>query len=571
MIVDGVREQGATSDVCIIGGGPAGISLALRLAEPGDVDVALLESGGLAFEEETQRLARAEVVGTSYYPLHETRIRALGGSTWSYGGVCTRFDALGFEARPWLPYAGWPFPRSTLDPFLERALELCGITAGAREAVDAETAATFAAAGLDATQVAPVPIYFGRPVRFGPAYRDALAAVPRLQVCLHTTAANLLVEEGRVVGVEAVSNGRRMVVRSRAVVLAAGGVENARLLLISGLGGDATGRYFMEHPRVVDRYRVPSGDTRLARFVGGGAAGTLRFFRLSVADAVQRQEGLLNQHVNLQLGYAGQLSRQWPAVRRIGILTHSPWNESPYYQDAGGGRLKLRAGDLAIAMRRPDQAILGALGALTEHPSLRRFLEVTSTIEQVPERDNRVELLPEVDALGMRRVRLRWSVGEPEERTYRRGLQIILQQLERLEPGLTAARVPEPDPWPSQLVGTWHHEGTTRMHPDAGQGVVDTDCRVHGLANLFVAGSSSFPVSGSTSPTVTIVQLALRLGDHLRQRLAAGDMPAPALAEDARASTAGLRGAASRTNAAIVRPTRTASRTMMARSSGPAE
>ncbi len=572
MIIDGAREAVLTSDVCIVGGGPAGISLALRLAEEGDLDVDLLESGGLSFEEETQGLAHAEVVGAAYYPLHETRIRALGGSTWSYGGVCTRFDALGFEARPWVPNGGWPFARSTLDPYLARALELCGITASAREAVDRATAATFATGGLDATQVAPVPIYFGRPVRFGPAYRATLAAASRLRVRLHTTATGLHVEQGRVVGVQVVSHGHRAVVRSRAIVLAAGGVENARLLLISGLGGDATGRYFMEHPRVVDRYRIKSGDTPLGRFVGGGAAGTLRFLRLSVADAVQRREHLVNQHVNLQLGYAGQLSRQWPAVRRLGILTRSPWNESPYYQDAGGGRLTFRPGDFATALRRPDQAFLGALGALTERPSLRRFLELTSTIEQVPERDNRVELTPKVDALGMPRARLRWSVGEAEERTYRRGLQIILEQLERLEPGLASARLPEPDPWPSQLVGTWHHEGTTRMHPEASMGVVDTDCRVHGLANLFVAGSSVFPVSGSTSPTVTIVQLALRLGDHLRGRLRAGDMPAPAaVAEDAPSAAAGLPGAASMAQTANVRTSSTPLRSSRASVSGPPE
>lgn len=522
MIIEGIAEAALTSDVCIVGGGPAGISLALHLVEDGGLRVNLLESGGLAFEEETQQLARAEVVGAPYYPLHETRIRALGGSSWSWGGVCTPLDALAFEARPWVPNGGWPFLRATLEPYLDAALQLCGITPTARAAVDQATAATFTAAGLDAAQVTPVPIYFGRPVRFGPAYRERLAAAPTLKVHLHLTATGLEVEHGRVVGVRVTSNGRPAVIRARAVVLAAGGIENARLLLIAGLGGDATGRYFMEHPRVVDRFRIRSGDTSLGRFIGGGAAGTLRFFRLSISDALQRREGLLNQHVNLQFGYAGQLSRQWPAVRRIAIVTRSPWNESPYYQDAGGGRLRLRIGDLALALRRPDQAALGALGALTERPSLRRFLEVGSAIEQAPERDNWVELLSEVDPLGMPRVRVHWRVGEAEERTYRRGLQIVVEQLERLEPGLTHARLPEPDPWPSQLVGTWHHEGTTRMNPDAGLGVVDADCRVHGMANLFVAGSSIFPVGGSTAPTVTIVQLALRLGDYLRGRLRAG-------------------------------------------------
>lgn len=519
-MISGALTDGAlASDVCIVGGGPAGISLALGLAEGGKLNVSLLESGGLTFEDDAQALARGEVVGAPYYPLHETRIRALGGSSWSWGGICAPLDTMAFEARPWVPGGGWPFPQSTLEPYLDESLELCGITPAARTAVDEATAAAFTASGLDPGQVQPVPVYFGRPVRFGPAYRERLSTAPNVTVQLHTTATGLELDHGRIVGVPVVSGGRHAVVRARAVVLAAGGIENARLLLIAGLGGDAAGRYFMEHPRVVDRFHIRAGDTPLGRLVGGGAARTLRFFRLSLADALQRREGLLNQHVNLQLGYAGQSSRQWPAVRRLAIAMRRPWNESPYYQDVGGGRLKLRLSDLAVAVRRPDLAMLSAVAALAGPRSLRRYLEVWSAIEQVPERENRVVLLPEVDALEMPRVRVHWGVGEAEERTYRRSLHVIVEQLARLEPGLEERRLAEPDPWPSQVIGTWHHEGTTRMHADPNRGVVDADCLVHGLANLYVAGSSLFPVSGSSPPTVTIVQLALRLAAHLEATL----------------------------------------------------
>ncbi|MGZ4172681.1 MAG: FAD-dependent oxidoreductase, partial [Solirubrobacteraceae bacterium] len=296
MISDTLTDDQPACDVCVVGGGPAGISLALGLARLDHLRVTLLESGGLAFEEHTQELARADVIGAPYYPLHETRIRALGGSSWSWGGVCTPLDAMAFEARPWVGDVGWPFPRSTLEPYLDPALELCGITPAARVVADEATAKRFADSGLDAGQVQPVPVYFGRPVRFGPAYRERLAAARSVTVLLHTTATGLAVEHGQVVGVPVVSEGRHGAIRARAVVLAAGGIENARLLLIAGQGGDAAGRYFMEHPRVVDRFRIRAGETPLSRLVGGGAAGTLRFFRLSTSDALQRREGLLNQH-----------------------------------------------------------------------------------------------------------------------------------------------------------------------------------------------------------------------------------------------------------------------------------
>jgi choline dehydrogenase-like flavoprotein len=142
---------------------------------------------------------------------------------------------------------------------------------------------------------------------------------------------------------------------------------------------------------------------------------------------------------------------------------------------------------------------------------------------------NRIELLEARDALGMQKVRLHWTVGEAEERTYRRGLQLVLAAMEELEPGISSACLDDHDPWPSELEGTWHHMGTTRMDDDPTKGVVDGDCRANGLDNLYVAGSSVFPTSASLAPTLTIVQLSLRLADHLAQRLAYVASPAVGL------------------------------------------
>jgi len=144
-------------------------------------------------------------------------------------------------------------------------------------------------------------------------------------------------------------------------------------------------------------------------------------------------------------------------------------------------------------------------------------------LEQVANPENRIELTTERDALGMPRVRTTWHVDAAEERTHRRSLEILLAQLERIEPGISAARL-DSDPWPRDIVGTWHHVGATRMSGDPATGVVDADARVHGIDNLHIVGSSVFSVSASTSPTVAIVELAHRLGDHLAQRRA---RPAP--------------------------------------------
>ena len=512
-------------DVCVVGAGPAGIALALRLAEGTQTSVCLLESGGLAFDPAAQALAVGEQEGTPYHPLHETRIRALGGSTWSWGGICTPLEEVAFLPRSWVADGAWPFPRSALDPYLDEALTLCGISPQQRRETEETTRSAFEGSGLDPERVRPEPVNLSRPTRFGIAYRERLAGLPRVRLLLHSAATRVEHADGVVTGLEVHGPAGPFHVRARQYVLAGGGIENPRLLLVAGLGGDAVGRYFMEHPRVVDRFRIRPGDTAIGRLVRGGSPGTLRFLRLALAERLERDEELLSYHANIYLGYAGQLSPQWDAVRRLAIARRPPWNESPYFQDAGGGRLRLRSQDLATAMRRPDRTLVSAISAFTERPALRRYLEIVSCVEQLPVPDNRVTLAAEPDRFGVPKAHLRWRVAPAEEATYRRSLEVLLDALEKLEPGIAGARI-DADPWPSGIVGNWHHEGTTRMHDDPAHGVVDRDLRVHGMRNLFVAGSSVFPSSGSTSPTITILQLALRLGDHLRRELGPGSLAA---------------------------------------------
>jgi choline dehydrogenase-like flavoprotein len=137
--------------------------------------------------------------------------------------------------------------------------------------------------------------------------------------------------------------------------------------------------------------------------------------------------------------------------------------------------------------------------------------------EQAPDRENRVALGRRRDALGIPRVELRWRLGEADTRSIAGWLSAF--ETTMAERGLGAVVMP-PDEWPESVVGGPHHMGTTRMSADPKQGVVDADCRVHTSDNLYVAGSSVFSTSGYANPTLTIVALALRLADHLRDRLA---------------------------------------------------
>lgn len=534
MIIDGhaiADGSMVAADVCIVGAGPAGISLALRLAETTRHRVILLESGGFAFDPAVQDLARGETTGLPYYPLQETRIRMVGGSTQSWGGVCTQLDPLSLVDRAWVPGGGWPFPDGTLDPYFGGALERCGVMPEARETHVALHARRLAEWPLDASRIEPVLVHFSRPIRFGAHYRNALATSERIRVHVNSTVTELIAGDGGDGIAEVVVRclgGPTYRVRASAYVLASGGVENARLLLAStrrhadGIGNSRgmVGRHFMEHPRIATRYRVRPGNTPLRRLLGGGAAGTLRFFRIRTSPEIQRREELLAWHANLYAGYVGQDSPAWPSVRRIAIATRPPWRESPYFQDGGGGRTRVTSADLGAVIRHPFAGLLGAAAAVAHPAPLRRWLEIVGSVEQIAVPTNRIELTADRDALGVPRVRTTWNVDAAEERTHRRSVAILLAELERVEPGIGAACVDEIDPWPAGIVGTWHHIGATRMSADPATGVVDADARVHGVDNLYIVGSSVFPASGSTSPTVTIVQLAHRLGDYLASRLA---------------------------------------------------
>ena len=508
-------EVASTFDVCIVGGGPAGITLALRLARDPSLRVCLLETGGHRFEPASQDLARGTIVGDDYMPLHESRVRALGGSTWSWGGTNTRSDPLTFGSRPWIDGA-WPIGASESDRYLDEAFEMLGVTLSRRRDTDATVTALARSSVLDPTRIVPVPVHFSRPLRFGDAYRERLDALPNVDVFLHTTATALEMDEARVQAVQAQSGGRRVRIAARRFVLAGGGIENPRLLMLANVGGPTVGRYFMEHPRVRDRINVRAGNTPLHRLIGRGLDSQRRpFGRLELAAEIQRSEALLGAHFNVRFGSIGHRGPHWSSVRRLLQASRAPWNESPYFHDAGGGRMGRRSSDVATAIRRPDRSTIGLIGSLVRHPALHRFLEIWTTVEQAPDAENRIALAADRDAVGMPRVELHWRVGATETRTYEGAQQIVLTELGKLEPGLCQAPRDEVPPWPGSISGNWHHMGTTRMHDDPGQGVVDRDCRVHGLGNLFVAGSSVFPVGGSTSPTLLIVQLAMRLADHL--------------------------------------------------------
>lgn len=545
--------------VCIIGGGAAGITIARALAAR-RVPSLVLEAGGLAYEPREQALYRGENVGLPYFPLDVARLRYLGGSTNHYGGVCRPFEPEDFERKPWIPGSGWPITRAELDPYYEQAREILGLRSGS---FDLETWAgrdehrpLDLPANLIVSRVAQVVDKERRSL--GRAFLDELRRSREITVLLH---ANVLeietdLDARRATRVQvAVLGGSRFRAAARVFVLAAGGLENVRLLLASnsrrprGLGNDhdLVGRYFTEHPRCDAAVIVPAKPTLDVRFYDiHEARGSELEGYLAVPRSVQRRDELVDVQLKLrgmpveafaeaeesadvdaardvadavlegELPEGSDLSRvvgdlmSWQRFTQPGVLLPVPYPELV-------GRVVHGS---AVARRELVPRVLGdiagkAYAAISGSVPLASVI-VTARIEPAPNRDSRVTLGDERDELGMPRLRLDWRLSRLDRESVGRALDLLAAALGARRIG-RARRLFDPDggDWPGDLAGGWHHMGTTRMSDDSKMGVVDRNCRVHGVENLYVAGSSVFPTGGSGTPTLTLVALALRLAAHL--------------------------------------------------------
>ena len=492
------------ADVCIVGAGPAGLTVVRALAASG-LRIILLESGGRSPDSDAQALCDGTTSGDTYAGPGATRHRQAGGTaqvwnTWlgadaEIGGKYVPLDTVDFEAREWLPLSGWPFDKASLAPYYERAQALCGLGPYVYRGVD------WASPDRLPLALPPGPLttdvyQFGQARVFTKMCLEEVRQARDVLLCLNATAVELETDAaGRSISQvrAARAPGRTLRVRASRFVLAAGGIENARLLLLSnrirrdGLGneGDMVGRCFMEHPRDVSCRLIPA-DSRLVERCGlydvhRAAAGVV-MGRLAFTEEARRQQQLPSMSVTLR-----------PLPREF------------RWRVAESLRTRL------FGERRHDAADWFSLAR-----NGRRFgaFQLLINLEQVPDRNNRITLGTDRDRFDLPQATIHWRWRELDQHNLARIRAILVSELERSGIGRVitdTSALPDPN--------AHHHMGTTRMHRDPRLGVVTEDARVHGLSNLFVAGSSVFPTGGFANPTLTIVALALRLADHLKGQL----------------------------------------------------
>jgi choline dehydrogenase-like flavoprotein len=523
-------DQQVDVDVCIIGAGPAGISIARELIGNGG-RVWLLDSGGRDVERRVQRLNRGESVGYPVHRLHQSRVRAFGGTTrhWTRPGdeswAARPLDPIDFEVRPGIRYSGWPFGRADLDPYYVQAQELCRLGPfdydPGRWADPHRTPPLPLGSGAIETPTIETTLFQHGTADFS-GYYEELVRAPNVTLVLHASVVGLTTgdDPGRVDRVEVRrADGSQCFVRARLVVLAAGGIENPRLLLLSqqagsrGLGNDhdLVGRFFAERVSARTGYIIPASPELIARTglypVHEPAPGVLVQGALRVRDAVQRERQLLNCAVFL---LPRKRSMTAEAVRSLASL-------------AKARRRRPLAPGLAGHVRNVVTG-LGDLGGFARD-RLRRtdgdgILALRVQAEQAPDPNSRVTLGTRRDAFGLPVARLDWRPAASDRASIRATQEAIDEELRKAGLGHVELMLGDEDP-PTLLEGNFHHLGATRMHPDPAMGVVDADSRVHGVRNLYVTGSSVFPTYGCSNPTLTVVALALRLADHLKKQLTA--------------------------------------------------
>lgn len=524
MIVDAASIEPNTAvraEVCIIGAGAAGITIARSLGEAG-ASVVVLEGGHDKFRAASQSLYAGECVGAPY-ELESTRSRMLGGSTNCWGGFSVPLEPEKLAGRHWVPDSDWPIGGDILAEFYPSALNTLGLDVSLNSLDPAKgnkkgsSGETFV---LDGTSLEnKVAQVVTRKRRFRKAFRHFIWSDRKVRFLLGANVVGIRLDPtgAQVQRVEVRTfAGRTLWAHAKTYVLAAGGIENPRLLLLSddvhrsglGNGFGVVGRYFAEHATVSAGRLTLNPRLRSSMRLYDTAFATNRLSTsvyMQLKFEVQRAERITHVAATIENFAAGEEASGVEALKKLYLEL-----KGGLYSGKSAKHLLDMAKDMRNVMYFLGYHLLGSERYITGR-------DLVLMLEQEPNPESRIMLAKDRDALGLRKVCLDWRFTDADRRTIRRSLEIFAE-------GFRASGIGTIAPYEGVLDGSWsqrprwvwHHMGATRMGTDARRSVVDPNLKVHGVHNLFVVGSSVFPSSPGHTPTVTVVALAIRLAEHLK-------------------------------------------------------
>lgn len=526
MNINSDRYSSYTFDVCVIGGGPVGIATALSLARSGN-RVLLLESGGLDPDVETQDLSTLVIPDETHHRSAALTVyRGLGGTSRWWGGRCVEYDDIDFETRDFVTDSGWPIDHAEIKPFY-------------REAHAFLTSDFVADRPTSILAEHPINVEsWARVQNVARSKRTALKSTTNLTIALHTTAIGFEYDTatGIVLGLNVKEQSRPKTVRAQYYILACGGRENARLLLqlqtasstILNGARATTGHYYMGHLTGAIS-SIQFHNRQLAEHVlfKRTANGTYMRGRFQLSADMQKAKQLLNtvmwpqNYEHLADGALDGASAVYQLLRFRAQSNDARWQDFSPAKAAGA------------ILRHPGQAARSCHNLLKNRllryphffvPNPTNTYWLRYHAEHTPLYASRVSLSRERDAFDVYRLQVDYRYCEADYRSVVQSHRLLDQALREASAGSLSFFGPPEDMAAlvkAQAVDGYHQIGLTKMSASRRSGTVDTNCKVHDLENLYVAGSSIFPTSSQANPTLPAVAFALRLASHLTKKLAA--------------------------------------------------
>ena len=495
-------------DICIIGAGAAGISIALDWVNT-PYKVVLLEGGGFEYDDRVQELYNGKLTGHPYYPMKASRLHYFGGSTGHWGGMCSVFDDIDFVKRDWVENSGWPIKREDIAPFYPKAHDILDLGPFEWDVEYWEKQnLTYVSLPLNKDVIWSKMWHFSPPTRFGTKYKDAVVSAKNIHLYTYANVVDITGTEN-IASIKEVTvknyAGKQHTVKAKHFILACCSIQNSRILLAcnkqapNGLGNnnDLVGRYFMEHAEIktgelwlnhvdpLELYKMDSS-TKV---------------RAELALSAKKQEELKVLNCTISLMPLEMSKNTIPSVKL--------WSNEDPRKSLDSLHKYSKLDKRNFIEKVFSKSIFQSYGLFTR-------------AEQLPNPNSRVVLSNEKDELGMPRANLFWALSPIDKKTVFTINKVLGQQIGAAGLGrvkLADFLLDNDENLPDYTSGGWHHIGTTRMSDDPKTGVVDANCKVHGIDNFYIAGASCYPTGGAVNPTLTCVAISLRLSDFVKKQM----------------------------------------------------
>jgi len=462
-------------DICILGAGPAGITLALNLSK--NFNIALIEGGDFNFSDKSQNIYKGKNIGDKYFELDETRLRLFGGSSNHWGGMCRSLDDFEFIKKNYSKLANWSLNKKDLDLYLDKACEIL------------EIQNNFFSKKIN-NKINEINFQFSKPVNFNTKYKDEILKSKNIDLFINTNA-QFLKPKNKIhsVSIKNFKN-EEFLINSKKFIICLGGIETSRFLLLSKFKNNSflknnnnIGKYWMEHPHFVVGDVILKEQKDYAK--KPASYEEMKYFTLN--DNLKLEKKILNCSIRLD-----------------------KFQNNPYQRD----KLKKMIHDLSCVAPKLSKKMFDLFDK-----NLLCGGRIIAVSEQEPNENSKIVLdRNSVDRFNLPRVNLNWKKNRQDLKTLRVTAEEFAKDFAKNNYGRIAIQnwlYSENFTENENFLAGNHHMGGCRMSSNSKNGLVDNNLELHDFKNVYICGSSVFPSAGHSNPTLTIIQLSLKLASKI--------------------------------------------------------